>query len=69
MTPESLQALWTERDRRYTYGLRPLSFSQINAVIEWRLSEAREIEGPERNHLLGKASTWEPPHRISRTIL
>jgi hypothetical protein len=69
VTPESLRALWAERDRRYTYGLRPLSFSQINAVIEWRLSEARDVEGPDRNLLLGQAAVWEPPRRHSRVIL
>jgi hypothetical protein len=69
VTPESLRALWAERDNRYTYALRPLSFASINAVIEWRLAEARDIEAPERSRLLGQAATWEPPKRHSRIVL
>jgi hypothetical protein len=69
VTPESLRAVWAERDGRYAYGLYPLSFSQINCVIEWRLAEARDIEGPERNDLLTTAMSWEPPKRHSRIVL
>jgi hypothetical protein len=59
---EVLKALWAERDSRYNGYLRQsLTHSQINAVIEWRMAEARDVVGPKRTTALGLAATWEPP--------
>jgi hypothetical protein len=62
VTLEALRAIWEERDSRYSgYLRRFLSSGEVRAVIEWRLSEAREIEGPGRDIALLQASRWSPP--------
>jgi hypothetical protein len=67
MSFDVLKALWAERDSRYVgYLSKPLTRRQINAVIEWRMSEARDVWGPDRSKALGIAASWEPPTPRSR---
>jgi hypothetical protein len=67
MTYDQLLVLWVERDSRYEgYLRRTLTRSQINAVIEWRLAEARDVMGHDRVDALARAAQWEPPQPKAR---
>lgn len=54
-----LKAVWAQRDERYSGRLLPPS--QATAVVKWRISEAEDLEGPDREVALNAARRWKPP--------
>jgi hypothetical protein len=61
-TYPELQAIWDERDGRYAYIRRSLTREEIRSVMDWRYTEACDVQVG-RAQALARAISWTPPER------